>query len=107
MQNHVVTVDIAKRMKDAGWKKPVAFHWWTDEHARGRWALGRIESELIMLPAAMSTEIIEVFPRGSLEICVQEDGSLIKYFVTGIKRYRLVDALAETWLWARKEGLLK
>lgn len=99
MQRYVVTVDLAKRLKAAGWRLATAFSWYTDELMSGKWFLGRVESELVMLPAATAGELLECFSPGDLKIEWDRDGYEVS-LQSGIKvkKYRLVDALAELWI---------
>jgi hypothetical protein len=104
MQRYVVTIYLAKRLKAAGWNTPTAFRWYTDELMDGIWCLGRIENEMVMLPAPMVDELFDHFSRKDIKIVSCVDGYLLSLpNGVAVKQYRLVDALGELWIERRKE----
>jgi hypothetical protein len=104
MQRYVVMLDDAKRLKAAGWTKKTAFCWWTHEHANFKYSLGRVSDELSMLQAPMADEIMEDFPRRSLNISGTSSGFLVTLIAEdgssclSVEKYRLVDAMVLLWI---------
>ena len=104
MHKYVVTLDFAKKLKEAGWNRRTSFCWYTDERMNGKWSLGCVEDELLMLQAPIPDELLEEFPRGSLSISIASDGYLLT-LVSGeqLKEYRFADALAGLWILKNKK----
>lgn len=103
MQKYVVTVDIGMSLKKSGWNRKTAFQWYTNEFMNYKWVLGKIDNELVMVPAPIIDEILESFDRKDLSITVCNDGFLVSLCSgESVKKYRLVDALAGLWVLKNK-----
>lgn len=128
IENHCVSLEIAKQLKEAGWKKETEF-WWVDlTFSRGEWLLrNSFEAsrfkEQTKYPAPLATEILEELPciikikqflgsmDGHLETYKKEYKGKIWYGVCyrSIKHctdFTLPNALAKMWIYLKKEGLL-
>ena len=115
---YVVSLEMAKKLRESGWTKKIEFWWWEDlGYSSGELegilkdfrSLGNLDINTYY-PAPLSDEILEEL------IKENSDKFIIKYpassFENGIwdiqligKRFRwfknkhLPDALAETWIW--------
>jgi hypothetical protein len=66
---------------------------------KGRWMLGRVSSELVMVPAPTLGEIMECFAPGELQANSAEDGfTFVHKSGQFVKSHRIVDAAAEIWI---------
>ncbi|RLI48504.1 MAG: hypothetical protein DRP09_21410 [Candidatus Thorarchaeota archaeon] len=130
IEKYVVSLDLAKKLKEAGWEKKTEFIW-----TRGFVDLSafkfKYEGEEV-LPAPLAEEITKELPD---HITIEKDGERKKYWLN-IEVYKegcragyrtdpvtlgempewlyvsdvypkLSDALAQLWLWAYENGYLE
>lgn len=114
---HVVSLEIAKQLKEAGWKKETEF-WWNWNCASAEWILMNENMSLRetypyeeSIAAPLATEILEELPELSegyrlgynktwwIESHIPENDQQDIIFAANI----LPDALAKMWLWLKKE----
>jgi hypothetical protein len=101
----VVERSLAQRMKEKGWSKETFFQFYIDEHMKGRWGLGHVYDELIIVQAPTAGEILEELIHEQIFITkVKEGFSVNVKNVSPVVRYRLVDALAEAWIEKQTNG---
>jgi hypothetical protein len=114
MEKHCVSLELAKQLKEAGWKKRVK-SWWIKQ-SNGKYQLW-VGSYIVKdkYPAPLATEILEELPR---EISIKQypESDSVRYQVghntdkMGLQTFRysnsLCDALAEMWLYLRKEKII-
>ena len=110
MTDHVVSLEIAKKMDEAGWEKKTEFYW----------RVGRITKQAIVvswehldnvnqydwIKAPLATEILEELSNDDIHMY------LVKEILSNKGQYDLFrspDKLAKVWLWLhlKQEGLLK
>lgn len=96
---YVVERGLAHLMKEAGWNQKTLFQYYINEHMKGRWKLGHIDEEMIVIPAPTLGEIMEMFQPGEVQLISENDGFVFtdrqgRY----VKRHRIVDAAGEFWL---------
>ncbi len=109
---HVVSLEIAKQLKDAGWQKETEF-WW-DLFTPPELTQSKSSNKEYQISAPLATEILEELPR---EVSIKQypENDSVRYQVghnadkMTLQTYRynnnLCDALAEMWLYLRKEKL--
>jgi len=71
MEKHCVSLELAKQLKETGWKKETEFEW--GQHRNGKWAIephsfisalkDSDDISPITYPAPFATEILEELPR--------------------------------------------
>ena len=120
IESHVVSLEMAKKLKEAGWKKETEF-WWSREKEQDKYKLTYSYSKfqsadpLPHFAAPLATEILDELPislKGEfiqdLTIRKDDEGYFnINYgcriLVSGIG---LPDTFAKMWIWLKKEKLL-
>jgi hypothetical protein len=115
IKNHVVSLEISKQLKEAGWKKETEF-WWSREYEQDKYELTRSYSRfqsadpLPHLSAPLSTEILEELPRtGDIKITTYPSGYRVFYDVKsgyGVSEESFPDTLSKMWIYLKKEGLI-
>lgn len=115
IEKHVVSLEIAKQLKEAGWTKETEF-WWVIYDKD--WFLAHIDEGLTdtnnQIPAPLATEILEELPKGKIrilnrykhyEVYFEHDDKLPidQQYITNMS---LPEALANMWLYLKKEKLL-
>ena len=126
-EKHCVSLSLARRIKEAGWKKETEFCWIQD--ALGQWklvnihyldsddcSLGEFNSKI---SAPLATEILEELPseiENYAELSISKDSNNFYYVqYQGVdnetcgeffRDKSLSNALALMWLYLRKEGLI-
>jgi hypothetical protein len=120
MEKYCTSLEVSKRLKEAGWKKETKF-WWKSYSHRPEynevvnkstlWNLGyyrdknqRLTVEYEVYSAHLSAEILEEL---STDL-------IYKYmYAKDFKEYNSInllrspDSLAECWIWAKEKGLIK
>jgi hypothetical protein len=122
MEKYYTSLGVGKRLKEAGWKKETKF-WWKSYSHRPKynevvnkstlWNLGyyrdknqRITVEYEVYSAPLSAEILEELSDD--EIIRYLDQINLQWVMEDIVcLFRSPDALAECWIWAKEEGLVK
>lgn len=133
MTNHVVSLDLAKQLKEAGYPQGTEFYW----HRRGKdvsenpayksrvidqRTLNTMSDQGSYVAAPLATELLEQLPPRiegeDLEVYKGIGGPDYHYYVQYAARRHnegvlqclgaesLPDALAQMWLWLKKEGHL-
>lgn len=117
IEQHVVSLELAKQLNEAGWKKETQFVWAKSLHTEGYFLLDRKTAEDIVEPfvfsACLATEILEELPidiNGRLLTIVEGNGIYdVDYGINwhGQQDKFLPNALAKMYLYLKKEGLIK
>ena len=133
IEKYVVSLDLAKKLKEAGWNKPI-LHFWVKGEIGNPFVVDYelAESFEILAPAPLAEEITKELPD---HIVIERDGERKKYWLN-IEVYKegcragyrtdpatlgempewlyvsdvypkLSDALAQLWLWAYERGYLE
>jgi hypothetical protein len=121
-EKHVVSLELAKQLKEAGWKKETEFCWAlcadmsSTNFGTGEFRIttGGLSSETKVehYPAPLATELLEELPDMSFDtgrredkwiIFFQDNSKLNKVNVVR-KDKNLCDALTKMWLYLRKEN---
>ena len=125
LESHMVSLEIAKLLKEAGWGKETEFCWalCADTSSTNfgggefRITTGGLpkETKVENYPAPLATEILEELPRG-ISISQYPKNDSLRYSVghnagkLALQNFRynnnLCDALVEMWLYLKKENLL-
>jgi len=127
MDKHCVSLEIAKQLKESGWKKETEFWYcegsnyhentksWTayiDIFSRKELSKNYVDFK-VLYPAPLATEILEELPR---EVSIKQypENDSVRYQVghnvdkmalqTFSYSNNLCDALGEIWLYLRKEN---
>jgi len=129
MEKHCVSLEIAKQLKEAGFKKETEF-WWVmpnflDTNKEFRIALkdnavyqalnfgGLLKEQIIAFyPAPLATEILEELPVGYYATrLLDKDDKFYKCinsdFTKDFNGDNLADALAKMWLYLKKEKIIQ
>ena len=128
--NHVVSLELAKELKEAGWKKDTEFYYsesdegvvlvFPDKTSKGCFGVfGKngyeVSERSIICPAPLTTEILEEFKQIDIDIFLRVDlVGCFYYFNSGSgksqewtdENMNVCNALAKMWLYLKKEGKL-
>jgi len=120
LESHVVSLEIAKQLKEEGWKKETEF-WWEWGQMSKKWDIvknitcpnnGVDRFGVDYYPAPLATEILEELPvtisNYDLTIRKDEEGFYNVHYASliMISRIGLPNALAMIYVWLKKENLL-
>jgi hypothetical protein len=111
MTNLTTTLEKSKELKLAGWRKETYFYW-IDTHYDG-WKLQDIESPVFLgrilksISSPTITELLEELDNKTLIDYAFLKGSAYSLHNDMIDLFRSPDKLADCWIFAKKEGLIK
>lgn len=104
MEKHCVSLELAKQLKEAGWKKETEF-WWVINANGWRLASSRLDFVLENIPTPLSDEILEELPILDIVRKVEDSYTIIHIdtdYITNDKS--LPNALAKMWLYLNSEA---
>jgi hypothetical protein len=121
MEKYCTSLEVSKRLKEAGWKKETKF-WWKSYSHRPKynevvnkstlWNLGyyrdknqRITVEYEVYSAHLSAEILEEL---STDLIIQYANERLKWReVDFMDLFHSPNTLADCWIWAKEKRLVK
>lgn len=111
MEKYCTSLEVSKRLKEAGWKKETKFSWFSLLNTEG-WGLASTkELDEIVEPfryhAPIAGEILEELPVFVGLYKTEMHGYCVRYIDNFFRSTNLADALAECWIWAKENNLLE
>jgi len=123
IEKYVVSLDLAKKLKEAGWNKP-KLHFWVKGEIGNPFVVDYelAKSFEILAPAPLAEEILEELPKRItkpmvtywLDISFIKRSNIVKYIeydwlhiLIDKEAPKLSDALAQLWLWLKEHGYLE
>jgi len=103
MEKHCVSLEIAKQLKEAGWKKETEF-WWV-ECSDKSWAINNTFAQNYKnkYPSPLATEILEELTNDQISEYTEKADSILDWDDT-VNVFRSANALAKMWLCLKKKG---
>lgn len=118
MQQHVVNLELSKRLKEAGYPQESSTYFrWLDFHGEFRTLLSesfvREDDKKEWYAAPLATELLERLSKNMFLLSTLEKNGKFCYMISIVKNDQqswcfpsLPDALAEMWLWLKENNFL-